>query len=133
MGGEQDIGAGTVGSGACRRDIDGDGQLELFSAGRGQNCGFCETLLYGWRKDGTVLQGWPKTDQADEIILLDVSGNQNTPALIDELFAPNCVIHTPDGALQGTEGARQLYSAYVSSFPDVHCTIEDIVADDDPE
>jgi steroid delta-isomerase-like uncharacterized protein len=57
--------------------------------------------------------------------------NQKTPALIDALFAPTCVIHTPDGALHGIEGARQLYTAYVSSFPDVHFTIEDIVADDD--
>ncbi len=57
--------------------------------------------------------------------------NQKTPALIDELFADNCVIHTPDGALYGIEGAKQLYAAYVSSFPDVHFTIEDIVTDED--
>ena len=43
--------------------------------------------------------------------------NQKTPALIDELFADNCVIHTPDGALYGIEGAKQLYAAYVSSSP----------------
>jgi steroid delta-isomerase-like uncharacterized protein len=57
--------------------------------------------------------------------------NQKTPTLIEELFASNCVIHTPDGALHGIDGAKQLYNAYVSSFPDVHFTIEDIVADDD--
>ncbi len=68
---------------AASGDIDGDGRLELFAIGRGHNCGYCETQLYGWRKDGSVLPGWPRTDQTDGIKLSNISSTQNTPALID--------------------------------------------------
>ena len=34
--------------------------------------------------------------------------NKKNPALIGELFATDCVLHTPDGALKGQDGARQL-------------------------
>jgi len=57
--------------------------------------------------------------------------NKKILALIDELFATNCVIHTPDGVLHGLEGAKQLYTAYMTSFPDAHFTIKDIVVVDD--
>ena len=57
--------------------------------------------------------------------------NKKILALIDELFATNCIIHTPDGVLHGLEGAKQLYTAYVTSFPDAHFTIKDIVVVDD--
>ncbi len=73
----------------------------------------------------------PADTKALALKIMEDLWNQKTPALIDELFASNCVIHTPDGALRGLEGAKQLYAAYVNSFPDVHFTIETIVADDD--
>jgi predicted ester cyclase len=57
--------------------------------------------------------------------------NKKILALIDELFATNCVIHRPDGVLHGLEGAKQLYIAYVTSFPDGHVTVKDIVVVDD--
>ena len=56
--------------------------------------------------------------------------NKKNPALIEELFATNCVFHTPDGALQGQDGARQLYSAYTTAFPDFSLRTDDILADD---
>ena len=55
--------------------------------------------------------------------------NKKNPALIGELFATNCAFHTPDGALQGQDGARQLYNAYATAFPDFRLTIDDILAD----
>ena len=64
-------------------DLDGDGQLELFSAARGHDCGFCETQLFAWNRDGSVLSGWPKTDQSDGIRMSNIVTTQNTPALID--------------------------------------------------
>src|SRR6476469_986379 len=44
--------------------------------------------------------------------------NEQNPALIEELFATSCAFHTPDGALQRQDGARQLYNAYATAFPD---------------
>ena len=63
--------------------------------------------------------------------LIEDLWNQRTPALIDVLYAPGCIIHTPDGALHGLAGARQLYTAYTTAFPDTHFTIEDAVAEGD--
>jgi hypothetical protein len=68
---------------AASGDIDGDGRLELFSVGRARNCGGCETQLYGWRRDGTVLPGWPRTDLDDNIVLWNTNSVQNTPVLAD--------------------------------------------------
>jgi steroid delta-isomerase-like uncharacterized protein len=56
--------------------------------------------------------------------------NMKNPALIGELFATNCAFHTPDGALQGQDGARQLYNAYTTAFPDFSLRTDDILADD---
>ena len=55
--------------------------------------------------------------------------NKKNPALIGELFATDCVFHTPDGALQGQDGARQLYNAYATAFPDFRLSTDDILAD----
>lgn len=63
--------------------------------------------------------------------LIEDLWNQQTPALIDALYAPECIIHTPDGALHGLAGARQLYAAYTTAFPDMHFTMEDVVAEGD--
>jgi len=32
-------------------------------------------------------------------------------AIIEVLYAPGCIVHTPDGTLHGIAGARQLYAA----------------------
>jgi steroid delta-isomerase-like uncharacterized protein len=55
--------------------------------------------------------------------------NEKNPALIGELFAPNCAFQTPDGALQGEDGARLLYNAYATAFPDFRLTTDDMLAD----
>ena len=57
--------------------------------------------------------------------------NKKNPALIEELFATNCAFHTPDGALQGQDGARLLYDAYATAFPDFRLQSDDILADGD--
>jgi steroid delta-isomerase-like uncharacterized protein len=73
----------------------------------------------------------PKDAKALALEILEETWNKKTPALIEELYSTNCIIHTPDGALHGIAGAKQLYAAYTTSFPDMHFTIEDIIAEDD--
>ena len=55
--------------------------------------------------------------------------NKKNPALVGELFATDCSLHTPDGDLQGVKGAAQLYDAYATAFPDFRITAEDTVAE----
>ena len=55
--------------------------------------------------------------------------HKKTHALIDELYAPTYVLRTPDGVLHGPAGYRQIYTVYTTAFPDVHFTIEDMIAE----
>ena len=73
----------------------------------------------------------PKDSKTLALDILVETWNKKNPALIDELYSSECVIHTPDGEIHGIEGGKQLYAAYTNSFPDVNFTIEDIIAEDD--
>ena len=57
--------------------------------------------------------------------------HKKTPALIDELYAPTYVMHSPDGVLRGPAGYRHLYTVYTTAFPDIHFMIEDMIAEGD--
>ena len=53
--------------------------------------------------------------------------------LVDELFAPDYVLHDPavPDEVRGPEGIKQYVSMYRSAFPDTHFTVEDQVAEGD--
>jgi predicted ester cyclase len=57
--------------------------------------------------------------------------SKKNPSLAGELLAPNCSVHTPNGDLQGIEGAALLYDIFATAFPDFRMTIDDIVAEGD--
>jgi steroid delta-isomerase-like uncharacterized protein len=53
-------------------------------------------------------------------------------ALIDEIFARDFVNHTPSpGQLAGREGLKQFIASLRSASPDVHFTIDDVIAEGD--
>jgi steroid delta-isomerase-like uncharacterized protein len=56
--------------------------------------------------------------------------NKRNLALIDELFAPNWVYHGPAGQeVHGPNGLKQYLAVYFKAFPDLHASIEDLVAE----
>ena len=55
--------------------------------------------------------------------------NNKNAALVNELFASNVSLDTPDGALTGLEGASFLLQAYAAAFPDFQLSIDDLLAD----
>jgi steroid delta-isomerase-like uncharacterized protein len=55
--------------------------------------------------------------------------NRKNPGLVGELFATSCSLHTPDGILQGQDGAGLLYSTYATAFPDFRVSTDDMLAD----
>jgi predicted ester cyclase len=63
--------------------------------------------------------------------LIEDHWNAKNPALVSELFAPTVTIHTPDGVLNGLDGASALLQAYATAFPDFRLVIDDLVADAD--
>ncbi len=57
--------------------------------------------------------------------------NKSNVALVDEKIAPNYVYHDPEHPLHGPAGFKSLHAMYRSAFPDLHFTIEDMVAEGD--
>ena len=57
--------------------------------------------------------------------------NQRNWAAFDELVVPDCVVHNGSMTIQGIEAYKQFLSMYFTAFPDLHFTIEDIIAEGD--
>lgn len=58
--------------------------------------------------------------------------NNGNLALIDELFTPDYINHSPNaGQMAGPEGLKQLITSFRQAAPDLHFTIDDLVAEGD--
>ena len=57
--------------------------------------------------------------------------NKQNLALLDELIAPDCVYHMNVQQIQGLEVMKQVIEAETNGFPDLHVTIEDVIAEGD--
>jgi steroid delta-isomerase-like uncharacterized protein len=70
--------------------------------------------------------------QNKAVVLRDIEEvwNRGNYDSLDELVASDIVIHSPapGGDIHGPEGIRQYYGALRAAFPDLHFTIEDLVA-----
>lgn len=63
---------------------------------------------------------------------LDEVWNEGDLSLIDELIAPEYVLHDPTRpGLRGRAGIKESISMFRRAFPDLHFTIEDQVAEGD--
>ncbi len=52
--------------------------------------------------------------------------------VIDEMMLDNVVVHgLPGGPVEGRENFKGFYRAFVAAFPDLHVTVEDVVAAND--
>ncbi len=57
--------------------------------------------------------------------------SQGNLATIDELLAPDYVLHDPAHLVRGPEGFKAYVSAFRAAFPDLHATVEDQIAEKD--
>ena len=58
--------------------------------------------------------------------------NQQDVAIVDELIPPEYVRHGNDAPeIHGQEAERQLLQMYLRAFPDLHFTVEDLIAEGD--
>ena len=58
--------------------------------------------------------------------------NKKNRAAIDEFIDPNHVDHAaPPGTPAGLKGVKQTLNMYLTAFPDLHFTVEDIIAEGD--
>ena len=64
--------------------------------------------------------------------IIDEFINKNNAAVANELFADDFVNHNPQfGVSSDREGLKQMISTLHQGFPDVHLTIEDMIAEND--
>jgi steroid delta-isomerase-like uncharacterized protein len=65
--------------------------------------------------------------------LIEEGFSNGNIAVLDELIDKNCVDHTlaPLGLPQDLSGVKQFFTMFRSAFPDLHYTIEDVVAEGD--
>ena len=58
--------------------------------------------------------------------------NKKNLAAVDTFVDPQIIEHDlPPGLPAGSEGTRQFIGMYVAAFPDMHLTVEDIIAEGD--
>lgn len=63
---------------------------------------------------------------------MDEVFNKGNMAVINELLAPNLVEHNPfPGYPPGLEGFKQGVAAFRKGFPDLHITVDDLIAEGD--
>jgi len=53
------------------------------------------------------------------------------PELLEELYSPDLVWHESDQDVRGYDGAREFISGFVTGFPDITATVEDVFGDGD--
>ncbi len=57
--------------------------------------------------------------------------NQKNLATLDELVAPDYVVHNASMTVHGLEQYKQFISMFLTAFPDFQSTIEDMIAEGD--
>ena len=57
--------------------------------------------------------------------------NQRNWAAFYELIAPDFVLHDASTTIKGLEAYQQFLSMYYTAFPDLHFTVEDLIAEGD--
>ena len=55
----------------------------------------------------------------------------DNPDVLDEVYASDLVWHEPDQDVRGLEEAKQFVGMYKNAFPDLHATVEDMIAEGD--
>jgi predicted ester cyclase len=59
-------------------------------------------------------------------------GKAATMAVIDEIFAPNVVLHAADGTdIRGLTEHKQMFEQMFKAIPDLHITLNDMIVEGD--
>jgi steroid delta-isomerase-like uncharacterized protein len=84
---------------------------------------------YNWGVPSEVTgePGDPEENKAIVIRYVEEAWNQQNLELLAELLNPDVV----DGSLVGIEAQKQFMTAYFTGFPDIHLTVEDLIAEGD--
>jgi steroid delta-isomerase-like uncharacterized protein len=84
--------------------------------------------------DTRVGEGRTTSEQQNEALIrqvLELINDRNLDAAF-ELYAADYVYHGPGGQeLRGREGIRGLWEVFLTAFPDLHSTVDDLITEGD--
>src|SRR4051794_32017871 len=83
---------------------------------------------------GSVWSGFMSVEQNKQLveIAFDRLFNHGEISLVNEIVSEDFVNHdSPPGAPRGPAGLRYLVTVLRTAFPDMHCTVEELIAEDD--
>jgi len=73
-----------------------------------------------------------ETNKAVTGRFLEEFKNQHKFEIIDELFSPQASVHLPaEGLPEGPEGQKAIARGIFAAFPDVHVTLDRVIAEND--
>jgi steroid delta-isomerase-like uncharacterized protein len=79
---------------------------------------------------GSPVHGQTAEDNRREVVLWYEAFDQNKPALLDQILAPEWVdIPSPPGVPSGPAGAKRTLAMLTTTFPDLRIIVEDIILD----
>jgi len=62
---------------------------------------------------------------------VEVAWNSGNLAIADEVYSADYLLHDPAGPIQGTEALKQFLTVFRTGYPDIHATIEEMIAEGD--
>jgi steroid delta-isomerase-like uncharacterized protein len=60
---------------------------------------------------------------------VEVAWNNGNLAIADEVYSADYLLHDPAGPIQGPEALKQFVATFQTAYPDIHATIEDMIAE----
>jgi steroid delta-isomerase-like uncharacterized protein len=60
---------------------------------------------------------------------LEETLNQKNLTVLDELLVPDFTFHSASRIIQGREAFKQFLTMFLTAFPDLHLTIEDLIGE----
>lgn len=63
--------------------------------------------------------------------IIEEALNKGNLAVVDEILATNYVYYSMQGDIKGPQGLKQFFTMLRTAFPDIHVSIEDMVAEGD--
>ncbi len=60
---------------------------------------------------------------------VEVAWNGGNLSVADEVYSVDYLLHDPAGPIHGTEALKQFVSTFQTAYPDLHTTIEDMIAE----
>ena len=73
----------------------------------------------------------PEDQKAKFRRVVEEAWNKGNTAVLHEVMAPHYAYRTPSGEFKGPEGEAQVIKINRAAFPDLHLTIDEIVAEGD--